>query len=525
MDVPIMIGQHLFTGFDGTVMAEDFCRKLRESKIGNIILFARNIGTAAQVRALCLEIQRLVLDATGQPALIAIDQEGGVVSRLGADCAVIPSAMAVSATGDPELAYRAGLLTGSELAAMGINFNLAPVLDINSNPDNPEVNIRSFGDNAAAVSRYGAAAMQGLMDGGLVPTAKHFPGRGEDASDAHYDLPVTTKTREEMFRTNLAPYQRLVRLGLPSMMLAHQVVPAFDAARAPATLSKPIIEGVIRKELGFGGVITTDSITMAGLMKICPMEEAPARALQAGCDLLLFKSESPSEIEMVMKRAAAMVRSGEIPLARVEASVERVLAMKERIGLFRTKGWNDPARLERLLALAKYRRLAERAARTATLLLRDRRRSLPVKAGARVLVVEQALFQSRACNDKHFHSYMLWEQVRRFAPGAGLFRVGLLGGDAELEQLAKVAGGYDVVIATSYYSRGAKPNGGFLVKLQQMAKRMVVVSMTPYRLSAPDELDCVLCNFSEYPPSLQAATEIIYGVRKAGKRWPVSNGR
>ncbi|HPY95490.1 MAG TPA: beta-N-acetylhexosaminidase, partial [Clostridia bacterium] len=302
MDVPIMIGQHLFTGFDGTVMAEDFCRKLRESKIGNIILFARNIGTAAQVRALCGEIQRLVLETTGQPALIAIDQEGGVVSRLGADCAVIPSAMAVSATGDPELAYRAGLLTGSELAAMGINFNLAPVLDINSNPDNPVIGARSYGSSPGQAIPPALGMARGLREAGVLACAKHFPGHGDTAVDSHVGLPKVDKTLEQLLDCELKPFEAAIWEGIPAVMSSHILFPRLEQEKLPATMSRGVMRDLLRGKLGFEGLVVSDCMMMRAIADHYGTLDGILAAIRAGVDMV-FVSHS---IDLAMEASGRL---------------------------------------------------------------------------------------------------------------------------------------------------------------------------------------------------------------------------
>ncbi len=327
MDVPVMIGQHLFTGFDGTVMAEDFCRKLRESKIGNIILFARNIGTAAQVRALCGEIQRLVLEATGQPALIAIDQEGGVVSRLGADCAVIPSAMAVSATGDPELAYRAGLLTGSELAAMGINFNLAPVLDINSNPDNPVIGARSYGSSPGQVIPPALGMAHGLREAGVLACAKHFPGHGDTAVDSHVGLPKVDKTLEQLLDCELKPFEAAIREGIPAVMSSHILFPRLEKKNLPATMSRSIMRDLLRGKLGFEGLVVSDCMMMRAIADHYGTLDGILAAIRAGVDMV-FVSHS---IDLAMEASSRLQQewqAGRLDHAELEASTARILRAK-----------------------------------------------------------------------------------------------------------------------------------------------------------------------------------------------------
>ncbi len=213
MTLERMTGQRLVVGFPGYEIPKELRELVREYYVGNIILFAENIRDNAQLKRLCGELQELVREATGLPAFITIDQEGGVVSRLGADAAVVPSAMCVSATGEPRNAYLAGLITGRELSALGVNFDLAPVMDVNSNPHNPVIGVRSYGDAPETVSRYGVEMIRGLTEGGVLSCAKHFPGHGDTALDSHLSLPRVDKTLEELESCELAPFRAAIEAG------------------------------------------------------------------------------------------------------------------------------------------------------------------------------------------------------------------------------------------------------------------------------------------------------------------------
>ena len=192
-DLRWQVGQKLAVGFPGTEVPQALRELVAEYKIGNIILFEENIRDAAQLRRLCGELRTLIATHTGLPPLISIDQEGGVVSRLKGDCALAPSAMGVAATGDPVNAHRAGEITGRELRALGVNFDLAPVMDVNSNPRNPVIGARSYGARPEDVCDYGTAMIRGLQAGGVRCCAKHFPGHGDTAVDSHLGLPGWTR--------------------------------------------------------------------------------------------------------------------------------------------------------------------------------------------------------------------------------------------------------------------------------------------------------------------------------------------
>ena len=243
------IGQMFVCGFPGTEMPEDFIALVKKYKVGNVILFKHNIISLAQLKTLCADIQALVTAETGHPAFITIDQEGGAVSRLAEDYYNVPGAMALAATGDEMNAYTAGKITGEILHAHGVNFDLAPVLDVNSNPHNPVIGVRSYGDDPALVGRYGLQMVRGLTAGGVLSAAKHFPGHGDTSVDSHLTLPTVRKPRAELEQMEMAPFAHIIKTGLlPAVTISHILFPAIDE-QFPATISKKIVTGVLKEAL------------------------------------------------------------------------------------------------------------------------------------------------------------------------------------------------------------------------------------------------------------------------------------
>ena len=249
-DIVWQVGQRLMTGFEGTEISQALRDAVHTYKIGNIILFEHNVENKEQLRRLCAELQALVQAETGTPALIAIDQEGGIVSRLKGDCAVVPSAMCVSATGKPENAYTAGKLTGEELAALGVNFDLAPVLDVNSNRKNVVIGTRSYGESPKLVAAYGVAMSRGLQAGGVLSCGKHFPGHGDTAVDSHLGLPLVEKSLEELEACELIPFRAAIDADIDAMMTTHILFPKLEKEKIPATMSRTIMTGLLRERLG-----------------------------------------------------------------------------------------------------------------------------------------------------------------------------------------------------------------------------------------------------------------------------------
>jgi beta-N-acetylhexosaminidase len=295
------------------------------------MLFRPNIAGPAQVAALVGALRRAA--PADAPLIVAIDQEGGVVQRLRAPLTEWPDMLSLGSTGDPALTERVGRALGDELAALGIGWDFAPVLDVHTNPDNPVIGNRAFGTTPDAVALHALAFWRGLNAAGLVGSGKHFPGHGDTHADSHFTLPVVAHDVERLRAVELAPFAAAARAGIDSIMTAHVIYPALDR-NWPATLSRRILTEILRGELGFAGVIVSDDLGMKAVADRYPIEEIAVSSIAAGADHLLIRQ--PSE----RQRAAfdALVRAAEARAeirARVEESAERVLRMKAkaRVGM------------------------------------------------------------------------------------------------------------------------------------------------------------------------------------------------
>lgn len=333
---------------------------LQRYPVGGVIYFndTHNIVDPAQVAALSNDLQRLALSwRVPVPLLVAIDQEGGVVQRIGEPATEFPGNMALAAVGDVDLAYQAARVIGTELRAMGINVNFAPVADVNVNPANPIIGVRSFGDRAPAVGEYVAAQVKGYRDAGVAAAAKHFPGHGNTDVDSHLGLPRIPHDREEVERIDLPPFRAAIAAGVDMIMTAHIVVPCLDPSDRPATLSEPILTGLLRDKLGFAGVIVIDALTMAGARQTFDPGRTAVEALRAGVDILLM----PADLEEAYQSVLQAIRSGELSEARIDASVLRILQLKERLGLFAGPLVN-PAQVTVTVGKPEHKALAARIA-------------------------------------------------------------------------------------------------------------------------------------------------------------------
>lgn len=456
----------------------------------------------------------------GVPLHISIDQEGDVSRDFSFDgINLFPSAMGLTSTGDPQIAYEACKAVALQLSAMGVTNIHSPVLDVNINPMNPEINIRAYGDDPQVIAEYATASIKGYMDGGLVPTAKHFPGRGDSDIDAHYAVPCVSGDWDRLDNVELLPYRALIENGLPSVMLAHTTVPTVDPSMEISTVSEKIIKGLLRDRLGFEGVITTDSITMGALMEKYGVGKSCALAFKAGCDLILNKTEDEFRDQGYCE-LKKFVEEGEVSEEQLNASVKRILTMKYNLGQLDRNGKVDAENAAAPMRDPEIIRIARTAAEKCATVLRDEEGLLPLKETQTVMVIEQQVLDGYSgcdllCNNKSFNIAM-FEQSKNILALDTKFKA-----TAEDEEfIMEYADEADVIVATNYYWRLCPANNTDLIKkLIAKGKKVVVVTNCPYELGAVPQAKTVICNYSVTPESLRVAAEIIYGKTESQGQW------
>ncbi|NMD42777.1 MAG: glycoside hydrolase family 3 protein, partial [Firmicutes bacterium] len=364
MSVEEKVGQVILSYFTGAEFAP--ARELRELPLGGVILFdgAGNIESPSQVAALTEQIQQAALDSGVIPLFIAVDQEGGAVARLTEGVTVFPGNMALGAAGSEELAALSAAVIARELRILGINLNFAPVVDVNSNPDNPVIGVRSFGSDPREVARLGRAMVAPYSREKVIATAKHFPGHGDTAIDSHYGLPLIPVELSRLKELELLPFQAMIAAGVPAVMLAHILVPALTGTEElPASLSPQAVR-YLREEIGFDGLVLSDSLSMGAISDRWSLEEAAVSSFLAGVDLIIFGPWTgvvPGDRRRIFEALKGAVEDGTIPLKQLDRSVERILAAKIEYGLFDDPGPHRE-KLSRL-ALPENLNIARRIAR------------------------------------------------------------------------------------------------------------------------------------------------------------------
>jgi beta-N-acetylhexosaminidase len=319
------IGQLFMVGFLGTSVTPDLASFFKKYKPGGVILFSRNLESVEQMVDLTNNLQAC---SPHSPLLISIDQEGGRVSRLPKGFTIFPPCNLLGRCNSTALAYAAAATIAKELRAVGVNMNMAPVLDVNSNPDNPVIGDRAFGTTPDVVCELGLATAAGLQDNKVVACGKHFPGHGDTSVDSHKELPVVEASRERLEAIEFPPFRRAVALGVVSMMTAHVLYQALDP-ELPATLSPTIITNLLRQELRYDGVVLTDDLEMHAIIDHYGVEDAAVRAVLAGCDVLLICKDRDREIAAFEAVEQAM-EAGTISMERLNISVARIARLKKR---------------------------------------------------------------------------------------------------------------------------------------------------------------------------------------------------
>ena len=456
------------------------------------------------------------------PLHFSYDQEGGSSADFffgGVN--LFPKPMGIRAMNDPNMAYRIAKAVARQSKAVGFNWMHSPVLDVNSQPANPEIYTRAYSDDAKEVARYARETCRGLKEGGMIATGKHFPGRGHSDVDAHFQVPVIDVDKKTMEERELLPYKKLIAEKLlPSVMIAHSIFPAIDPENI-ATVSKKVITGLLRMELGFEGVIATDSMTMGAIATRYGVANACAMSLEAGADLVLMKAENHL-VEEVIGTIRSFVEHGRIPMEELDHKVYRILNLKYEYGLFGPAGeGEDP---EKVIQEEGIRELARQAARRSVLIVRDGEESIPV-TGEKILVVEQKV---KEYNDMQWHSGILFEACQRYHEGVHYLETSYSYDETDRRQIAQALTEYDTVIATGYFLRGKAKNRDFWE--EQLALhpevKVIIVTNTPYEeLSIPRNAKNVLLTFATSPENIKAAAAVLFGKMTPEGVWPLREKR
>jgi beta-N-acetylhexosaminidase len=472
--------------------------------LGGIIYYAwsNNVNNPAQIAGLSNGIQRA---EAGQrvpvPALIATDQEGGIVARVGPPATEFPGNMALGAGRSTDDAKQAASITGQELKAIGINQDYAPVSDVNVNAQNPVIGVRSFGSDPGLVAGMASAQVDGYQGAGIAATAKHFPGHGDTDVDSHIALPTITHTREQWEQIDKPPFQADIDHGIDVIMTAHITVPALDPTPGlPATLSKPIMTGILRHEMHFNGVIVTDALGMGGVSGQFGDDKVPVMALNAGVDMLLKSPDG--KLDLQYNAVLDAVRNGEVPMWRIDQSVSRILRLKFKLGLF-DNPYVDTSAIDGVVGTPEHLAAAERITDRTTTLVKNDAGTLPLAADQRrhILVTgwgvgtTQTLAADIAARG---------QDVERYYTGSP--------SNAQIATAVQKATASDLTVVTTSRAWDDATQQKLVHQLVATGKPVVVVAVRdPYDIAYFTEAPTYVTTYSYGAVALTSLTSVLFG--------------
>lgn len=495
----------------GAAGVETIGEMIDEFHPGGIIYFgwSNNLVSPEQVAQLSNDIQERSTAGGGVPTTISIDQEEGVVVRLPQPSAQLPGAMALGATRNADHARDAARITAEKLAAVGVNQDYSPIADVNSNAENPVIGVRAFGGDTGLVSTLVAAQVHGFQDdGGISASVKHFPGHGDTAVDSHYGVPLIDKSEAEFRAEDLPPFTAAIAAGTDSIMTAHIVVPALDPSGRPATFSHPILTGLLREEMGFDGVIVTDSLSMQGAREEFGDDRVPVEAILAGADQMLM----PPNLRVAYDGVMAAVADGEITEDRIDASVRRILEQKAKRGVLTDPTVDVTAVADVMATPEHHATAAEIADDSITLLANDG--VLPLAAGSDVLLTG---WGGAARLDVMAAELAAHGSDVTVHPAADPTA-------AQLAAAVAAAEGRDAVVVLTQ-SAGVAPSAAQQALVAALADGdapVVQVSVrNPYDVASTVATDAALAAYSYADVSLAATARVLAGAVDPGGRLPV----
>jgi beta-N-acetylhexosaminidase len=473
--------------------------------LGNIIYFtwSDNLNNPTQIATLSNGLQQAGLDSDGTPLLISTDQEGGNVVRIGAPLAVSPGNMAIGATFSAPDSYAMSQASGQQLKALGINVDDAPVVDVNTNPDNTADGPRSFGDLAGHVAAMAATSVSGYQNAGIAATAKHFPELGSTSVNTDTGIAITDETKAQFQQNDLPPFRAAISSGVDVVMAAHIVAKSLDPSGAPASMSEPIVTGLLRGELHYNGVVITDALSAAALQNIAPAQRA-VDAIKAGDDVLLMPDNLGDAINAVLDA----VHSGQISQARIDQSVTRILTLKQKLGLF-TNPMVDVSAVPSSVGTAAQNAAAAQVATDSITLVRNQDSTLPVtpNSGKHVLITGWGASTTQT----------LTNLVGSYGVTAQRLYTGTTPTQSAIDAAVAAAGANDEVIVTTDSAWGNTAQQNLVKALLATGKPVTVVAMGgPYDLAYFPDAPTYLAAYGYQPATLTQLVAVLFGAQPEG---------
>lgn len=508
------IGQKLLLAFEGSEKPSDeMLASIHKIQPAGFTLFRHlnKLDSPAQVRALTDELQRIARDLGLAPFFIAVDQEGGQLTAIGNGTTPLPGNMALGATGSAELARKAGEILGRELAAMGINIDYAPVCDVNVNPQNPVIGIRSFGEKTENVARLASAMINGIQAQNTFATAKHFPGHGDVDGDSHHELTAVSHPVERLRQVEFPPFEAAIQADVKLIMTAHVAVPALDDSKKPATLSPKILRDLLRDKMGYEGVIITDAMDMRAIRQGDFLGEEAVRAVNAGADLLLLAEKMDDQ-----RRVYEGLVNSELDEAEVAASYRRIAALRDEL----PETQPDLS----VVGSPEHWAVANEIAEKSITLVRDDANLLPLKltADERLALIMPKPVNMTPADTSSYITPKLGEALRQYHV-ADEFSISHIPTEAEAAHLLKQLKAYDVVVVATMDAFRLPEQAEFVRSVLRLGKKVVVAALRlPYDLMAFPAAPTYLCTYGIQEPSMFALAKVLFGEIPAQGKLPVS---
>ncbi len=497
------IGQLFVFGFDGLEVNDHAIELIKDHKVGNVILFARNVKTAEQLFNLNQNLQRLAYDNIGIPLFITIDQEGGMVTRIHNGGTFFPGAMTIGATNDVENAYKAGLYMGRELKAFGINMDLAPVLDVNNNPKNPVIGVRSFSDDSQKVADFGISFAKGLEQS-VLATVKHFPGHGDTHLDSHLALPKVDYPLERLNRVELVPFKHAINEGVQAIMSSHIDFPALTEDGLPTTLSKKCMTDYVRGTLGYEGLLVTDGMQMKAIQDNYGTVEASLMAIEAGMNLVCICHAKDLQIQAT-KHVKQAIESGRLSLETLNERFSRVLRSKHAMAqpdLEQT--FKD---IEPIVNNETHRRFAYDVVRQGA--TRVKGKTLELSDNALFVGVNP---KATSVADETHGDQTAMAQIKEALPHLTVEDVPLTPDATTIEMIIKLAKTKDQIIIQTYNANIYDAQISLIEALHDLDKEVYVIAMrNPYDLLYTDVIQNYICLYEYTPHAIKVLIEVLKG--------------
>lgn len=516
-----IIGELFVIGFDGKVVPKSIKKLIHDYHIGGIILFTRNIGSPDEVLRLTASLQKEARDAGYErPLLICVDQENGTVRRLGEGTTIFPGGMTIGASDSEENAYQVGYASGTELRALGINWNLAPVVDVNVNPDNPVIGVRSYGESPERVARLAKAAVKGMQDAGVVTTLKHFPGHGDTKVDSHLALPVIPHSIERLEEIELRPFQASLESDV--IMSAHIYFPALELeADKPATLSKAVLTGLLREKLGYTGLITTDCMEMNAISETIGTAKGVVAALQAGVDLAMVSHTLQRQVGALQEVKAA-VESGELSRESILTSAERIRRVKDTYINWNNTSIDSGAKVPSFVGGNDHRKLAKEAYRRGVTMVYNHG-LIPIDSSSNIVIVTPEASAQSAAEDPSHATVRLYDAVRSYQPNAKNIALTSEWTEEDIHEQVEQWKQYDAVIFGVQYLAQQPMQQLLLEKLAASDIPVIAIVMrSPYDVALLPELHTCICTYEVSSPASEVAVSAVFGEEEILGTLPVT---